>query len=1375
MTLRTIRFRLFRFATLATFGASIGFSASVLAQTLTFPSNPLFTAQPVEPNFLISIDNSGSTDWEVSFNSNGGEAWWNPGNTITGCTTVGFAGCGTSAGSDTAQSGVLNFNTSSSTGMYDYDYLFPIGGHSSSNLGGRYYTDDGNGGTSGFYAIPPLPSFAWARMSTFTYNGVSYNYNGMYFDPTQTYTPWPSNGSTSYSNATPTAVSTENSTTSATVTSSNTIYLDLTQDIASDIQVAAGSATACTSITEAGVSQWGFRVYSGMVLPAGTCYKNSTASGAWTSLSSSVTISSTSTPASGNTIWIRYFPATFYLPHNYQVTLSDGTTQAFNTWYGYTATPLTGYAPDGTTVLDGYEIKPANFSGGSTGTAYTTAIQNFANWFQYYRKRYLAIRGGMGAAFNNVSGMRVGFFTIDNSSGSAWSTSNGGNLTMLDLSSSSNRTSFFDSAYGYARGNFGTPNREAVNFMGQQFRRTDSGAPIISACQKNFEMLFTDGYSNSINGDYTATAGTSGDGQTSGTNAKYITSSGSQSTGVPYYDNVDYTMADRAMYDYIGPLLSGTVNGVAMTAGKVAVDPSCTASSGSYVIPYSAVDCNNNLHSVFYGVILNSDGFVYGINSNATSDPYGNPPSTSASYPPASGSTTWNWPTNSAMQSNYTPAAVDDMWHATVNSRGLMFNAHNTTEITNAFSSILNDIIARTSSAAALAVNSSQLSVNTQLYQALYNPTDWSGELIDLPLSTGTATSGSCVGVAAGNTCTQQWEAGSMLTKYVKSNGATARGIITYNADTKAGAAFRWNTIGATNQRLLETSTEASASNTANAQLRLNWVRGDQTQESSTASPQFRKRPNSLLGDIIDSNPYYEGTPSETYSFNSYATFRQTNYNRTAMVYVGANDGMLHAFRASDGQEQFAFIPSKSFGTTSNEPLVSLTNTSYTHIYTVDGSPTVDDAYLSDANWHTMLAGTLGYGGKEVFALDVTNPSNFTTSSTSSNAETNASSIVKWEFTDSDDSDLGYTFSETTIAKTHNSGKFAVFVGNGYNSTGGSACLFILYLDHTSTNSWSSDYKKMCAPSDGVTGTNAPNGLSSPAVVDLDGDGVMDRVYAGDLHGNVWRFDISNSSSSNWTVTKLFAGTNGTSTNGQPVTDRPEVGKNTRTTGYIVYFGTGRYLDATDNTVSNQTTQAFYALYDKDGTSTVASNTLVQQTITGSTTTTDSNGNAVTYYTTSNNTVATTTGGWYLTLHNSGSILGERVVQDSGLLEGDIIFNTLVPSQDSCSYGGSSTLYILDAQTGTPPTKPLFDVNGNGKIDSGDTVNGSNPTGLSNPSLGITSAAAFIGDMSGGGTGTGDNSAFACQSSASGTPICHNIPLNIPTGRISWREFISGQ
>src|SRR3569623_1263359 len=233
-------------------------------------------------------------------------------------------------------------------------------------------------------------------------------------------------------------------------------------------------------------------------------------------------------------------------------------------------------------------------------------------------------------------------------------------------------------------------------------------------------------------------------------------------------------------------------------------------------------------------------------------------------------------------------------------------------------------------------------------------------------------------------------------------------------------------------------------------------------------------------------------------------------------------------------------------------------------------------------------------------------------------------------------------------------------------------------------------------PSDGVTGTNAPNGLSTPAVVDLDGDGVADRVYAGDLHGNVWRFDISSTSTGSWSVPKLWSGTSGSNTVGKPVTDRPEVGKNTRTTGYIVYFGTGRYLDTTDNTVSGQTTQSFYALYDKDGTSTISSSNLTAQTITGSTTTTDSSGNAVTYYTTSSNTVPTTGSGWYMDMHNSGRILGERITEDPSLQSGNLVFSPLVPSQDQCSYGGQSTLYVLSAQTGPPSATPIFDTYGDG-------------------------------------------------------------------------------
>jgi Neisseria PilC beta-propeller domain len=233
---------------------------------------------------------------------------------------------------------------------------------------------------------------------------------------------------------------------------------------------------------------------------------------------------------------------------------------------------------------------------------------------------------------------------------------------------------------------------------------------------------------------------------------------------------------------------------------------------------------------------------------------------------------------------------------------------------------------------------------------------------------------------------------------------------------------------------------------------RVQWLRGNSANEVGTCgscTPSFRSRPTSKLADIIHSAPTYVAAPGFGYpdsmEGSPYSAFATANVSRAAMIYVGANDGMLHGFSATTGREVLAYVPTSVYKNLSALTTASLSATpgeATAHHYQVDGSPTVADVYYSGA-WHTLLVGGLGAGGQGIYALDVTDPSNF--------SEANASSIVRWEFSDADDADMGYTFAQPLLVKTNN-GRWSVIVGNGYNnseddgqvSSSGHAVLFVL-------------------------------------------------------------------------------------------------------------------------------------------------------------------------------------------------------------------------------------------------------------------------------------------------------------------------------------------
>lgn len=662
------------------------------------------------------------------------------------------------------------------------------------------------------------------------------------------------------------------------------------------------------------------------------------------------------------------------------------------------------------------------------------------------------------------------------------------------------------------------------------------------------------------------------------------------------------------------------------------------------------------------------------------------------------------------------------------------------TQLQDAIHSIVQDIVVRTASASAISLNRGTWSTGSKLYQARFNSGDWSGQLLTYSL-------GSDGSLATSS----DWDAGQVLNNQNWNSGRT---ILTYKPSASAGQhgiAFRWpaNSASPTATELDTSQIDILNRNGTgavdnNGALRLAWLRGSKSNEAGTCSscsPQFRSRPTSVLGDIVDSSPYYVGPPPfnypDSYAPTSYASFYATYKSRPSMVYVGANDGMLHGFDATTGREKLAYVPAKLYATAR---LPQLAEPTYSHRYFVDGTPTMGDAWLaSDSQWHSLLAGGLAAGGQGLYLLDITNPSAF--------AETTdaARKVVRWEFTDANDTGdtdttadttlryaLGYTFSQPLLVKTNapdSAGnirnRWAVIIGNGYNnteadgyaSTSGYAVLYILDADTGAV------IRKINTKTGSTT---TPNGLASPTAIDTDGNGTADIVYAGDLSGNLWKFDLADTNPANW---KVAFGTTTTplafvanSRGGQAITTSIEVGKAATGTGYMVYFGTGKYLETTD--VSTTTTQSFYGIWDPNngtkrytlGTGTDLGAGLLQQTIDD--TVTVGSGQSVVYRVTS---ATTTSGGsqnaatriasagsflgafsgWYIDFPNTPS--AERQVTEPVLTAGKIIFTTMVPNSDPCSYGGNGWIMEMDAATGDrlPMT---FDVDSSGRVTAADTV-----------------------------------------------------------------------
>ncbi len=694
---------------------------------------------------------------------------------------------------------------------------------------------------------------------------------------------------------------------------------------------------------------------------------------------------------------------------------------------------------------------------------------------------------------------------------------------------------------------------------------------------------------------------------------------------------------------------------------------------------------------------------------------------------------------------------------AATHGNGLYFTATDSASLTTALKSVVADIASRDSSAAAAAFNTATLGTTSTVYQAEFNPGRWSGALFafDLHDITGDVAS------------TATWNAATQL------DAQTSRTILSYNSSTAAGIPFAWSALSVAQQNDLNTNPAGITGTHGSA--RLNHLRGDRSLEAVPSTPQLRAR-DSRLGDIVHSNPVYVGKPALGYSDTlpgvsvAYSTFKTSTLaiSRTPVIYVGANDGMLHGFNAATGNEVMAYVPHSLFSTSATAGLHYLTDPSYSHRYYVNLSPTVSDAYIKTtpggtAAWKTILVGGLGAGGRGLFALDITDPSTFAETGTASD------NTVMWEFTNSDDTNLGYTLSKPVIALMNNN-RWAAIIGNGYEDTastadgGGEAKLFILYLDGGLDGVWTAgtDYIEISTKTGDTTNRN---GLSEPALADLDGDGTTDRVYAGDLRGNMWAFDLSNKTSdTNWTVAyttgitpkPLFTALN-TAGAVQPITTKPSVIKHPsvgnsssppNAPNLMILFGTGQYLVSTDPATT--TTQTFYGVWDKGDKERLRSHLVAQTFLTGAPA-----GNRVL----SNNTIDYTTKyGWRIDLDSASAATGERVVVNP-IVRGDyVFFNTTIPSTVACSFGGSSWLMSVKLINGGQPDKPVFDSNNDNIVNVTDVVS----AGRSIDS--VAAASSFMGNLQ-----YTSNSGNALGKSLD--KILTDLGKPPLAGRLSWKEL----
>jgi type IV pilus assembly protein PilY1 len=934
--------------------------------------------------------------------------------------------------------------------------------------------------------------------------------------------------------------------------------------------------------------------------------------------------------------------------------------------------------------------------------------QNFANWYSYYRTRNYAAKAGVSRAFATLgSGIRIGYGRINKSTAA---TVDGKSLSTIERGvrtfSGTDRKAFFDWLFGL-QPTAATPLRRALDASGQYFENDSSIGPWSTtpgtsggtnlSCRHSYTILMTDGYWNDAEAA-TAAARENVDGTAGPTVTAADGKSSSYAAVSPFTDSYSNTLADIAMHYWKRDLRTDMANRV----------------------PVSVLDPAFWQHMVTFGIGLGVEGAV---------DP-------DEAFASIGTDKTITWPNGASSQ-------VDDLLHASVNGRGAFFSAKNPNEFASALSSTLAKIADRTSSSSAVATNSNRLSSGSLIYQVTFESAGWTGEISAFKLDTRTGD--------PANTAT--WTASSLLPS------ASKRNILTWRPDLSPaeGTNFNWSDISAA-QRTALTSEDV-----------LNWLRGDQSKEKSFGGP-LRNR-SKVLGDIINSDPYFVG--NEDYGYGSsgmlstdiraaYVTrkFSTAFKGRKKMLYVGANDGMLHGFNAETGVEEFAYVPNVvGYGN-----LFSLSQPAYTHRYLVDGPPRAADAHIrgrgeSSPSWKTVLVGSTGAGGKGYFALDVDNPGAMDKTK------------VLWEFSHAE---LGLAIGQAAIVLGENGQWLAIF-GNGYNSTSGKAQLFIVDLE-TGALVKTIDTGVGCVPVKSGACTTDPNGLATPLAIDTDQNGAVDLVYAGDMYGNMWKFNLSGENVSSWGIPfsdkgvskPLFSATYGSAR--QPITAKPQASRN-RSGGVIVYFGTGQFFEVGDQGDTSE--QTFYGIIDKCGRETsgecakatggahVLRSTLLQQTID-----VEKNGtfDEVTWdaRVLSNNKMTDAHKGFYIDLISPAlGKQGERVVSAPLVWDDRVIFVTQIPDPDPCAYGGESWIMEIDPKAGGRTSFAVFDMNADARYDGGDSMDGKVVNGRKVPG-GLAKTPATV-------SGGGSTYKYTMGSAAVLGKTANKQSIGI--GRQSWRQL----
>lgn len=1121
--------------------------------------------------------------------------------------------------------GRMQWNSSNSSFFNDDGTFYDIGGACQYQSGGRTYNRPDcylylfphsgyNTSYSPALAIPPLDGFGFAR---------SHEYNASYYNPGRTYEPWKNADGTLWDNADIRAARADPRSPAEYGSSFFGLYnvtYDLTRNRAQSSEQ--------------------FAVLNGMTIPSNASVYGCTRT-SWGSCQAWGWVTGPRNVTSNQSLAFRYFPATFYLPADDPAPTGYKTGDAFR--------PLVNNACGPGCNMRRYEIRDNNYINSAD---YEKAIQNFANWFQYHRSRLLGMVGAMTHSMYEVNNMRVGYFTINNRV----------NVDMRDVATQ--RADLYESFFSLQAGGLvgaggGTPSRDAVHHLGEQFRRSGDNAPIAYSCQRNGGMLFTDGFTNSGNGP---------------TDIGNIDGG----LGAPFADGFEDTIADIAARYYLDIADGGLAplrSGGRFSAGQVPVPTGCDADD-----PDIRLNCQRNLHMNFYGVTLGARGAIFDVNQAATEDPFTNFP---------------NWNAAGNPRDSDGGPTIDEIWHATINTRGEFINARTPADITDAMRRVLSSVSAGASPSGTIALTGERVQSGSSSlyvvpsYEVKADGTDWSSTLAAFRVEVND--DNEVVEIEA-------WEASNRLPS------AASRSVWYGRADgverfSPTNANITWESLLSNSAMAIGTASEAQGLGASLTQA-IDYLLGDTSLEVRNPEGVLRTR-TTRLGDIVNSTPVVSA-PDDDYGYrslpapygNSYGEFLTDKEDAgNVMVYVGANDGMLHAFdsgmradgtmpgaASSHGRETFAYIPEAVMGHMGNLLFPQLeegTNQKFQHRYYVDGPIAVSDVY-ADGDWGTALVGTTGAGGRSVFSLDVTDPSSF-----------NASSR-HWEINDRSGNatvraNIGHVLGRPLIVPVRNRAgtvSWKAVFGNGYASTGNKAVLFLVDVDDPSNIHMIEAVES--------SATNPPghmnNGLGNIIAVDrwggpnLNGglrDGFVDTVYGADQRGALWKFDLRDIPMSGVNVSQVQVPLFVTQTyeeDGQTYR-QPIIGGLTAvaTSGGrpMIFFGSGSFSFVGD--AADISMQSLYGVLDRENGLTVPVSALQQRAITA----TIGGARSIT-----TGPSALGNSGWYIDLPG-----GERFVGYPRILSGVVLMPTYAPdmtSGDGCSTSGLNWLFGMDARSGAP-------------------------------------------------------------------------------------------